>query len=69
MSVHQSHTGDALARAFQEVLEDYGIENKMLGLTGDNASSNDTQTTALKQHKNSFDDVNRIRCFIHTIQL
>ncbi|KAJ7430554.1 hypothetical protein FB451DRAFT_944170, partial [Mycena latifolia] len=41
-----------------------------LGLTGDNATSNDTQTTFLHDNpKNSFDEVNRIRCFNHTLQL
>jgi hypothetical protein len=40
-----------------------------LGLTGDNATSNDTQANELGQAKNSFDEVNRVRCFNHTIQL
>ncbi|KAJ7745354.1 hypothetical protein B0H16DRAFT_1235326, partial [Mycena metata] len=58
-----------LAQAFQEVLDDYGIADKPLGLTGDNATSNDTQTKILHKLKNAFDEVNRVRCFTHSIQL
>src|ERR1700733_14392078 len=51
------------------MLERFGLENKILTFNGDNASSNDTQATALDGKKNSFSADNRIRCFNHTIQL
>jgi hypothetical protein len=38
-------------------------------LVADNASSNDTQTTTLASLNNSFNEVNRVRCFNHTLQL
>jgi hypothetical protein len=38
-------------------------------MNADNASSNDTQTTQLAEMENSFDAVNRVRCFNHTLQL
>jgi hypothetical protein len=41
----------------------------MLGMNADNAKSNDTQTTALAKMDNSFEEVYRIRCFNHTLQL
>lgn len=36
---------------------------------GDNATSNDKQTEHLNQFPNTFDSVNRVRCFNHTLQL
>ena len=38
-------------------------------MNADNATSNDKQTTALDNLNNSFDSVNRVRCFNHTLQL
>ncbi|TFK48642.1 hypothetical protein OE88DRAFT_1613908, partial [Heliocybe sulcata] len=58
-----------LARAFQNMLVDYGLEEKILSFNGDNATSNDTQTDALHRAKNSFHKANRVRCFNHTINL
>jgi hypothetical protein len=51
------------------MLERFGLAFKILAFNGDNASPNDTQTTELDKKKNSFDVVNRVRCFNHTIQL
>jgi hypothetical protein len=51
------------------MLERFGLENKILAINADNASSNKTQTEALEKKKNSFNIVNRVRCFNHTIQL
>jgi len=42
---------------------------QILTFNGDNATSNDKQTTALDKLPNSFDAANRVRCFNHTIQL
>jgi hypothetical protein len=42
----------------------------MLGLAGDNASPNDTQTASLAlEPSNSFEEINRVRCLNHTMQL
>ncbi|KAJ7355244.1 hypothetical protein DFH08DRAFT_690123, partial [Mycena albidolilacea] len=42
----------------------------ILAWTGDNATSNDTQNTALdRSSENDFDAVNRVRCFNHTMNL
>jgi hypothetical protein len=46
---------------------DYSL--KILAFNGDNATSNDTQTTHLDKLPNSFEELNRVRCFNHTLQL
>lgn len=45
------------------------ISFQIFAFNGDNATSNDKQTMHLAQMENSFDDVNRVRCFNHTMQL
>jgi hypothetical protein len=42
---------------------------QILALNADNATSNDTQTSALAQMENTFEEANRVRCFNHTLQL
>ncbi|KAK6984665.1 dimer-Tnp-hAT domain-containing protein [Favolaschia claudopus] len=70
IEVPESHTGKTLANAFDQMLASHGLSNKILSWTGDNASSNDTQTTAMSaMPTNSFQQSNRVRCFAHTINL
>ncbi|KAG6904949.1 hypothetical protein DXG01_006071, partial [Tephrocybe rancida] len=45
VEVPESHTGKALAHAFVNVLESFGIEDKILICTCDNAPNNNTMTT------------------------
>jgi hypothetical protein len=40
-----------------------------LTFTGDNAKTNDVQTDRLEEFPNTFESVNRIRCFNHIMQL
>jgi len=47
----------------------YLIVIQILAVNADNTMSNDTQTTALAQMENSFEEVNRACCFNHTLQL
>jgi hypothetical protein len=42
---------------------------QILAFNGDNATSNDKQTSYLDGLPNSFEAVNRVRCFNHTMQL
>ncbi|KAJ7065552.1 hypothetical protein C8F01DRAFT_932417, partial [Mycena amicta] len=59
-----------LAREFDDMLRRFGLERKILAWTGDNATSNDTQTEALDlSTENIFEGVNRVRCFNHTLNL
>ncbi|CDO75086.1 hypothetical protein BN946_scf185010.g11 [Trametes cinnabarina] len=65
-----SHTGEALAHAFQRVLEEFGIQRKVLGYTGDNATNNDKMVVELALLDNSFSGVSsQARCFLHTDNL
>ena len=58
-----------MAKAFQCMLEQFGLTEKVLAVNADNATSNDTQTTKLDQLDNTFEKENRVRCFNHTLQL
>jgi hypothetical protein len=55
--------------AFVEVLKDFGIEHKILSVTCDNASNNDTMATELEYMLTKFSPVNRTRCFAHILNL
>jgi len=65
----KSHTGVNLAVAFADVLHDFGIEDKILSVTCDNASNNDTMVLELDNRLPSFSPVNRTRCFTHILNL
>ncbi|KAF5319873.1 hypothetical protein D9758_018909 [Tetrapyrgos nigripes] len=69
VEVPESHSGNILAREFQKTLEQYGLTQKILAFTGDNATSNDTQTTSLSAANNSFHAKSHVRCLNHTINL
>jgi len=43
--------------------------HQILAFNGDNATSNDKQAACLHGLPNLFDEVNRVRCFNHTMQL
>ncbi|KAF8143633.1 hypothetical protein K438DRAFT_1436217, partial [Mycena galopus ATCC 62051] len=59
-----------LARAFDEMLARFGIQDKMLSWTGDNATSNDTQDAALDASpNNNYESDNHVRCFNHSLNL
>ncbi|KAL6298789.1 hypothetical protein BKA93DRAFT_743456 [Sparassis latifolia] len=60
---------DALGKAFHNMLIDLGIEDRILAFTGDNATSNDTQSSKLDELPNSFEEANRVQCFNHTLNL
>ena len=65
----QSHTGATMAKAFQRMLEQFGLTQKILAFNADNATANDKQTVKLDALDNSFEEANRARCFNHTLQL
>jgi hypothetical protein len=58
-----------MAKAFQDMLERFGLSEKILGLNADNALANDKLTTKLSSLNNSFQEDYRARCFNHTMQL
>ncbi|KAF5366396.1 hypothetical protein D9758_009756 [Tetrapyrgos nigripes] len=70
IEVPESHTGEVLAREFDKMLERHGLQQKILGFCGDNATSNDTQMTALDSStSNSFSVEGRVHCLNHTMNL
>jgi hypothetical protein len=85
VEVPVSHTGVALARAFQKMLTTFGLQDRVsswsnitlsnslylqiLAMVADNATSNNTQGEALDEMDNSFVLEHRVRCFNHTLQL
>ena len=58
-----------MALAFQDMLERFGLTQKILAVNADNATANDKQTMKLSKLANSFEEEHRARCFNHTIQL
>ncbi|CDO72042.1 hypothetical protein BN946_scf184943.g77 [Trametes cinnabarina] len=65
-----SHSGVNLATAFAEVVHEFGIDEKMLAVTCDNASNNDTMIDALELDVPSFGGRKmRTRCFDHIAHL
>ncbi|KAJ3504337.1 hypothetical protein NMY22_g17960 [Coprinellus aureogranulatus] len=65
-----AHTGQYLATQLAECLQEFGIEDRILGFTGDNASNNDTLVEELSMLIPSFrGDAARIRCLAHVINL
>lgn len=58
-----------MATAFQGMLEQFGLTEKIHAVNADNATANDKQTTKLDALPNSFQEENRVRCFNHTMQL
>ncbi|KAF4612580.1 hypothetical protein D9613_012727 [Agrocybe pediades] len=68
--VARSHTGLNLAITFAKILEDFGIEDKILSLTCDNASSNDALISQLPTLLDAFPGAaNRTWCFTHILNL
>lgn len=72
--LHGSHTGVNIAESFWNVLLDYGLVEKMLSVTTDNASNMDTLFEGLeklaKERGITFDSKNyRVRCFVHILNL
>jgi hypothetical protein len=58
-----------LAVAFAEVLHDFGIEHKILSVTCDNVSNNDTMLTELAHKLTKISPVNCTHCFAHILNL
>ena len=58
-----------MAKAFQNMLEQYGLTQKILTVNADNVTTNDTQMTKLAALDNSFKEANCVWCFNHTLQL
>lgn len=72
--LHGSHKGKNIAKSFWDVLLDYGIVEKLLSVTTDNASNMDTLFEELErlaeEYGIEFDSKDfRVRCFAHILNL
>jgi hypothetical protein len=85
LEVPKLHTGVALAKAFQQILKLFGLQDQICLLSNvnllnlpsqqipavnaDNALLNDTQEESLADMPNPFELENHMCCFNHTLQL
>ncbi|TFY74982.1 hypothetical protein EWM64_g9031 [Hericium alpestre] len=70
VEVVESHSGINLAKVFAKILEDFGISEKILSVTCDNANANDTMIAELQKLLPDFPGENaRTRCFTHIVNL
>jgi len=69
-----SHTGTNLAESFISTIEDFGIQKKLLAITGDNAKNIDTMCKEIETYAKASStpfrsNAHRIRCFAHILNL
>ncbi|OQD95763.1 hypothetical protein PENVUL_c105G07924 [Penicillium vulpinum] len=64
-----THTGANLSGVLLEILTDHNIQDRVFGLTTDNASNNKTLVDSLQQALSSNVHIIRIPCLAHVIQL
>lgn len=70
VEIPRSHTGLNLALEFARILREFGIENKILSVTCDNASNNDAMVRELEAQLDAFaGPASLTRCFLHVINL
>ncbi|KAF5377290.1 hypothetical protein D9615_006461 [Tricholomella constricta] len=70
VEVPVSHSGLNLATVFASILRDFGIENKILSVTCDNASPNVVMVNELEKLVEAFPgEANLTRCFNHILSL
>ncbi|KAK7015603.1 ribonuclease H-like domain-containing protein, partial [Favolaschia claudopus] len=66
VEVPKSHTGENLADVLHTVVDDFGIADRLISITCDNASPNDTMCQNLENRLDGFNaEKNRTRCFDH----
>jgi len=69
VAVPGRHDGLRLAAIFQEVVDDYELKGKIIGVTTDNASNNDTFITELLRQGYIDSPECNFRCFAHVLNL
>jgi hypothetical protein len=71
--LHGSHTGGNLSETVLQILQQHGIADRVLSITTDNASNNNTMMTSVQDTVQSLGLSNtsifRIPCIAHVIQL
>ena len=64
-----SHTGRAIYEEFDKALDRFGMKQKLLTISVDNATNNDSFITIMIQKYPSFTKEHHIRCFAHVLNL
>lgn len=67
--LYGTHTGSYLSGVLLETLVEHNIEDRVFGLTTDNASNNKTLAASLQQALSDGVIITRIPCLAHVIQL
>jgi len=67
--LHGKHTGSNLSTVLLEILQKHRIEDRVLAITTDNATNNDTLITSLQQSISDETTLIRVPCLAHVIQL
>jgi hypothetical protein len=67
--LHGAHTGANLSGVLLQTLNNHGIQDRIFGLTTDNASNNKTLLDSLQQALSNDVNIIRIPCLAHVIQL
>ncbi|KAG2060652.1 hypothetical protein BDR06DRAFT_967098 [Suillus hirtellus] len=70
IEVPKSHTSLNLAEAFTKVLLEFGVSNKILSITANNAENNDMMMAELADKVVHFrGEIARTQCFLHIVNL
>ncbi|KAF5359917.1 hypothetical protein D9758_013966 [Tetrapyrgos nigripes] len=70
IEIAKSHSGENMAEAFAGMLQEFGIAHKLLSITCDNASNNDTMIESLEERLTGWAGrASRTRCFAHIVNL
>ena len=69
ITIDQSHSGLNLALAFVDILKEFKIKHKILSVTCNNASNNDTMVSEMEKLLTEFLEVKRTHCFAHILNL
>jgi hypothetical protein len=67
--LHGAHTGANLSGVLLQTLNNHGIQDRIFGLTTDNASNNKTLLDSLQQALSNDVNIIRIPCLTYVIQL
>ncbi len=74
--LEREHDGESLLKAMIEVLDDYKITDRLLGVTADNTSNNSTMISFVEAHfKKIYPDAwfsvswNQVECMAHVLNL
>ena len=63
------HSDQNLIKVVNRVLQKYDLHNRLIAITIDNASNNESMIKHIEEATSEFKNISRISCLIHVIQL